>query len=285
MKALRGRTGRPARGTAFPLPRPLLALLEPRAVLELGTAAVMWPTLRQAARGDGHPVLLLPGFGTTDTSLEVLRLFLVSRGYHVETWGLGRNRGFDRRFSALVEQKVRFLHHRHGRRVSLVGWSLGGVFAFYAGHVAPDCVRSVISLGSPLHSDPDQPPPPGIRAMYRVLASPSGTATHLARARSRALRLPPPAPSTCVYSETDALVPPEQATLDGNAADHENVRVKGSHIGLPFNAQVLWIVADRLAQAEGAWRPLQLSSLPVVLRRGVELLGPRAARAADGDAG
>jgi pimeloyl-ACP methyl ester carboxylesterase len=262
---------------SFLLPRPLLALLEPRAVLEIGTTLALWPTLRRGPRGDGHPVLLLPGFGTTDSSLEALRMFLSSRGYHVETWGLGRNRGFDRRFSALVEQKVRFMHHRHGRRVSLVGWSLGGVFAFYAAHVLPQCVRTAISLGSPLYNNPDQPPPPGIRAMYRALAGPSGAATHQARARSRAMRVPPPVPSTCIYSDSDGLVAPHQATLEGAAADHENIRVTGSHMGLPVNAQVLWIVADRLQQPEGAWRPFDVSVLPVPLRRGVESLGASAA--------
>ena len=268
---------RPARRrSAFTLPRPLLALLEPRAVLEIGTTVVLLPTLLRAPRGDGHPVLLLPGFGTGDGALEGLRMFLASRGYHVETWGLGRNRGFDRRFSALVEQKVRFMHHRHGRRVSLVGWSLGGVFAFYAAHVAPDCVRTAISLGSPLHNDPDHPPPPAARAMYRALAGPGGAATHQARLRSRAMRAPPPAPSTCLYSDTDGLVSPEQATLDGNPADHENVRVTGSHMGLPVNSQVMWIIADRLQQPEGRWRPFDVSVLPVPLRRGVVSRGAAA---------
>ena len=258
------------------LPRPLLTLLEPRAVLEIGTTLALLPTLLRAPRGDGHPVLLLPGFGTSDSSLEGLRMFLASRGYHVETWGLGRNRGFDRRFSALVEQKVRFMHHRHGRRVSLVGWSLGGVFAFYAAHVAPECVRTAISLGSPLHNDPDHPPPPAVRAMYRALAGPSGAATHQARLRSRALRLPPPVPSTCLFSASDGLVSPHQATLDGDPADHENIRVSGSHMGLPVNAQVIWIVADRLMQPEGAWRPFEVSGLPRFLRRGVDAHGAAA---------
>jgi hypothetical protein len=137
-------------------------------------------------------------------------------------------------------------------------------------------VRTAISLGSPLRNDPGQPPLPGIRVMYRALAGPASAATHQARARSRAMRAPPPAPSTCIYSESDGLVTPEQATLDGNSADHENICVSGSHMGLPFNAQVMWVIADRLMQPEGAWRPFDVSALPELLRRGVDAHGATA---------
>jgi pimeloyl-ACP methyl ester carboxylesterase len=237
------------------LPRPLLTLLEARAGLEMAETLACLPWLSRAPKGDGHPVLLLPGFGAGDVSLEPLRVFLGSRHYHVETWGLGRNVGFNRKFAQVIEQKVRFLHHRHRRKVSLVGWSLGGVFAFYVAHVAPECVRSTISLGSPLRLDPDAHPPAGVKAMYRALSQPMGTVAHQARSRSRAMRAPPPVPSTCIFSEHDGFVPPSQATLEGDPENHENIRVAGSHMGLGFNRRVLWIVADRLAQPEDGWRP------------------------------
>jgi len=245
------------------LPRPLLTLLEARAGFEMGEMLLSLPLLGRAPPGDGHPVLLLPGFGAGDVSLEPLRAFLTSRGYHVETWGLGRNVGFNRRFAQVVEQKVRYLQHQHRRKVSLVGWSLGGVFAFYVAHVASECVRTAISLGSPLRLDPDLRPPPGVKAMYRVLSQPMGPVAHQARSRSRSMRAPPPVPSTCIYSEHDGFVPPAQATLDGDPRDHENIRVPGSHIGLGFNRHVLWIVADRLAQPEGDWRPYRRSHDPL----------------------
>jgi pimeloyl-ACP methyl ester carboxylesterase len=237
------------------LPRPLLAAMELRAGLEVGALLLALPLLRAAPRGDGHPVLLLPGFGAGEGSMEPLRLFLKSRGYQAETWGLGRNRGFNRRFANVIEQKVRFLHHRHRRKVSLVGWSLGGVFAFYAAHVAPECVRTVISLGSPLRIDPDRPAPAGVVAMYKALSHSIGPVAHQARSRSRAMRLPPPVPSTCIYSGHDGVVPPDQATMDGDPANHENVRVPGSHLGLGVNSLTMWVIADRLSMHEGHWTP------------------------------
>jgi pimeloyl-ACP methyl ester carboxylesterase len=237
------------------LPRPLLTLLEARAGFEMAEMIACLPWLSRAPKGDGHPVLLLPGFGASDVSLEPLRAFLKNRHYDVETWGLGRNVGFNRKFAQVVEQKVRYMHHRHRRKVSLIGWSLGGVFAFYAAHVAPECVRTAISLGSPLRLDPDAHPPPGVKAMYRALSHPMGPVTHQARSRSRSMRGPPPVPSTCIYSEHDGFVPPSQATLEGDPSNHENIRVGSSHMGLGFNRRVLWIVADRLAQPEDDWRP------------------------------
>jgi pimeloyl-ACP methyl ester carboxylesterase len=251
----RPRTHRAA-GAGRRLPQPLLTLLEGRIAFEFAGLLLALPWLKEAPAGDGHPVLLLPGFGASDTSMEPLRLFLKTRGYEVETWGFGRNLGFNRKFANGIEQKVRYMHHRSGgRKVSLVGWSLGGVFAYYAARMAPECVRTAIALGSPLRFDPDRPPPPGMRALYRAFAAPFSPETHTARARSKSMRGPPPVPSTCIYSETDALVGPEQATLDGDPADHENIRIPGSHLGLGLNPIVMWIVADRLAQAEGEWRP------------------------------
>jgi dienelactone hydrolase len=241
------------------LPRALLSLLEIRAPLEFAVLIATLPTLARAAKGDGHPVLLLPGFAAGDATLEPLRLFLKSRNYEVETWGLGKNVGFNRRYTKVIEQKVRYLHHKTGKKVSLVGWSLGGVFAFYAAHVAPECVRTAISLGSPLRVNPDHPPPQSVLAMYRALENPQGTLAHAAHSRSKAMRGPPPAPSTCLYSDTDGIVPPHQATLDGDPKNHENIRVPGSHTGLGVNVLVLWIVADRLALPEGKWKPFKPS--------------------------
>ena len=119
-------------------------------------------------------------------------------------------------------------------------------------------MRSVVTLGSPITVDPEgSASPPFVKAMYRLIAHPMGPAAHTMQPRARKLRErePLPMPMSCLYSLSDGVVPPQEATIDGNPARHENVRVPGSHIGLGFNALVLWIVADRLAQAEGRWAP------------------------------
>jgi pimeloyl-ACP methyl ester carboxylesterase len=229
-----------------------------RALLEMATLPYSLPVLMAAPRGDGHPVLLLPGFMADEGTLVALKLFLRQRGYDVRTWGFGRNVGFQRRHAGALEQKIRYLHHKSGRRVSLVGWSLGGLFALYSAHQAPECVRSVITLGSPVSIDAQgSKSPPLVRALYRLIAHPMGPSAHAMWPRSRQLRerRMPPVPTSCLYSLTDGVVPPQEATIDGNPEMHENIRVFGSHTGLGFNAIVMRIVADRLAQPEGHWRP------------------------------
>jgi len=125
-------------------PRALNSLLEPRALLEMALLPASLPLLLEAPRGDGHPVLLLPGFLADEKSLIALKLFLQGKGYEVHTWGLGRNLGFRSKHASALPQKIRYLHHITGRKVSLVGWSLGGVFSLYGAerHPRNACARS-----------------------------------------------------------------------------------------------------------------------------------------------
>lgn len=238
-------------------PSRLHSALELRACLELALLPCALPLLADAPRGDGHPVLLLPGFMGSELSLWVLERYLRQRGYAAETWGLGRNLGFQTKHANALEQKIRYLHHQTGRKISLVGWSLGGVFALYGAQQAQECVRSVITLGSPISIDPEgSASPPLVKAMYRLIAHPMGPEVHSLHPQARRLRerqtLVPPL--SCLYSLGDGVVPPQEATVEGDPTRHENIRVPGSHLGLGLNALVLWIVADRLAQPEGAWR-------------------------------
>jgi len=261
-------------------PHLLHQLLEPRVFIEM--AALPWalPLLGFAPRGDGHPVLLLPGFMADEGTMIVLKLFLENRGYEVQTWGFGRNVGFSHRHAKALEQKIRYLHHRSGRKVSLVGWSLGGLFAMYGAHESPECIRSVITMGSPVTFDPPgSQSAPLVKALYRLIAHPMGTAAHVTHLRAKSLRGPKalPVPISCLYSLTDGVVPPQEATIDGNPALHENVRVAGSHLGLGFNPFVLWVIADRLAQPEGQWRPFVPTGISGRLYR---LVTPGAADAA-----
>jgi pimeloyl-ACP methyl ester carboxylesterase len=237
-------------------PRSIYSALEIRAFAELATLPWALPFLAAAPHGDGHPVLLIPGFLSGEWPLYVLKAFLANRGYDVQTWGFGRNVGFRPKHVAALHQKIRYLHHKTGRKVSLVGWSLGGSFAAHAAYHLPDCVRAVVTLGSPVSVDQQgSASTRAAKVLYRLVAHPMGPAAHTVHTSAKGLRRPPPVPMTCIYTLSDGVVPPQEATIAGNPALHENIEVPGSHTGLGFNPLVLWIVADRLAQPEAGWQP------------------------------
>ena len=239
-------------------PSVLSSLLEARIFMEMALLPASLPLLMAAPQGDGHPVVLVPGFMAGESTLAALKLFLQNKGYDVHTWGLGRNVGFRGKHANALPQKIRYLHHTTGRKVSLVGWSLGGVFSFYGAESTQDCVRSIITLGSPVSVDMmGNQSPPALKAMYRLVSHRLGASAHLMQPRAKAMREHRrlPIPTSCLYSLSDGVVPPQEATIDGDPALHENIQVPGSHVGLGFNGIVMAIVADRLAQAEGDWKP------------------------------
>jgi len=204
----------------------LLALEPPRAVGELGLLAAWGPLLARSPRGDGHTVLVMPGLGASDLSTRPLRRLLRAFGYDVHGWGQGRNEGPTTRMLDGIGQRFLDLHGRRGEGVSLIGWSMGGIFARRLARLNPDAVRQVITLGSP----------------YRML---SDTASSSLRS-----------PSTSVYSRTDGIAP-WRSCFDGFGAQHEAVEVVGSHCGLGHHPAVLHLVADRLAQPPGRWKPFE----------------------------
>jgi pimeloyl-ACP methyl ester carboxylesterase len=219
-----------------------------------------WPMLMEAPSGDGHPVLLLPGFLAEERSLVALKVYLASKGYDVQTWGLGRNVGFHSKYVRALEQTIRHLHFKSGRKISLVGWSLGGVFSLVGAHQAEECVRSIITLGSPVSVDAaGSETSQMVKTLYRMVAHPMGPSAHTMQPRARELRRGnlPRIPISCLYSLGDGVVPPQEATINGDPALHENIRVTGSHVGMGFNGMVLATVADRLAQPENNWQPFR----------------------------
>ena len=230
-----------------------LMLMELRALGELGAFFALAPVLRTLPRGDGHPVLVLPGLLASDRSTALLRAFLRDRGYHVHGWELGPNHGPRPGAEAKMQARLASLYERHGRKVSLVGWSLGGVFARELARRAPEQVRSVITLGSPFAGSPKA------SNAWQIYERVSGTSAEPQPHRGDMGR-PMPVPATAIYSRTDGIVN-WRGCLEREGPTAENIEIEGSHCGLGHNPAVLYAIADRLAQPEGRWRHFDRSGL------------------------
>jgi pimeloyl-ACP methyl ester carboxylesterase len=239
--------------TYVPPPSAFLALTEAhRTFFEMLSLTLSRSVLRKAPRGDGHAVMVLPGFMGDDGYNGPLRRFLTQQEYSVHGWGQGRNLGPRDGVLEAMAAKVEYLYNRYEGPVSLVGHSLGGIYARELARELPQCVRQVISLGSPFGEG-------------RL------TASHLSRLFSRLnppeelpidqdlLAIAPPVPTTAIYSHGDGVVNWQTSVQDGGHEQTESIRIIGSHCGMTMNPTAWFLLAERLAQEPGEWQPFERS--------------------------
>jgi pimeloyl-ACP methyl ester carboxylesterase len=234
-------------------PSLFLMLAEARSVFELNSSLLLSPLLMRAPKGDGHPVLALPGFLASDLSMAPLRRYLKELGYDTYTWGMGRNLGGVSSMRSALRDRLTGIHETTGRKVSVVGWSLGGVYARDLALQLPEMVRSVITLGSPFAND--------VRATNatRLYEALSGEAVEDNSELRKAIAGDLPVPATSIYSRTDGIVN-WRTCLSRPSDTAESIEVYfASHVGLGVNPAALWAVADRLAQTEGEFKQFDRS--------------------------
>jgi len=245
----------------FPAPAgaPAWTLLgvEPlRAALEYAGMRVM----NKAALppGDGHPVVIFPGLAADRHSIGPLKEFCEQLGYTAYDWGRGFNTGpqgdVDMWLDELA-QHVRELTSAHRERVSLVGWSLGGIYAREVAKKLTGSVRQVITIGTPLAGSAEQT---NVSWVYRLV---SGQKPMLDDAMMVRLRTAPDVPTTSIFSRSDGVVAWQACIQDGVAQHTENIEVDGSHCGLGWNTEVLSVIADRLRQPADSWQRHPAASL------------------------
>lgn len=228
-------------------PGAFLLALEGRAPWELGATLATWPVLRRAGRGDGHSVVVFPGLAASDITTLPLRTFLLDRGFRPHGWDLRFNFGPRAGVLEASLERVRKLRRESGRKVSLIGWSLGGLFAREVAKLAPEDVRCVITLGSPFTGNPRA------NNAWRFYELVSGHRLDDDAAVAR-VRVTPPVPTTSIFSRSDGIVA-WQCCLQQAEEHAESIEVHASHLGLGMHPAAWYAVADRLGQREGKWRP------------------------------
>ena len=238
-------------------PSLLAAMAEPmRAGGEYTTSLALMPLRSILSSGDGHPVLVLPGLAASDRSTAPMRRLLGRLGYEVTGWGLGRNIGPTPAVLAGLPDLLSATRARHGRNVSLVGWSLGGIYARYLARQHAELVRDVVTLGTPVRAAVEQAS--NAQALYAALRP-----LHAQHGVALDEGAPLSMPATAIHTRTDGIVHWRTCLIEDTATT-ENLRVAGSHTGLGFNPAAIYIVADRLSQREGAWSPF---AAPLPYRR------------------
>jgi len=221
-------------------PSRLALLLEPAGLLEPFRLAARARYLSGLPRGDGSPVMVLPGFGTGDAATWALRKFLTYLGYDARGWELGRNHGRVPELVALILGKVEELAASRGGPVSLVGWSLGGYIAREVARERPEVVTRVITLGSPVVGGPKY------TASHRHYVRKGYDLDEIEARVAERERVPLKIPVTAIYSKRDGVVT-WQACIDRVNAVTEHVEVGASHLGLGLSPDVYAIIASRLA--------------------------------------
>ena len=226
----------------------------PRLFFEVSRLSFSWPLIeQQAARGDGHPVMVLPGFLGGDDSTLILRRFLTRLGYVTLPWLHGRNTGNPDLLDGAILRFYR-AHHASGEKISLIGQSLGGIYAREIARKFPDAVRCVITLGSPFAGrDNEHTAVPMVTRLFETMSGHTAEEMRQRMGNRDDPRQPLGLPSTAVYSRTDGVTN-WRACIDRDSELAENVQVRASHIGMAINPDVLFVIADRLAQNPENWQ-------------------------------
>lgn len=237
-----------------------------------------WKTLlAEAPPGDGHAVMTVPGFGGGDGSMSFLRRYLSRLGYRAEPWGLGTNmpKGrvtqmedimmFCRQMELDIAEKVEQVAEQTRDKVSLIGWSMGGIYANSLAQTRPDIIRQVITLGSPL-GDPRGTSTWNILKRMNRSDVPDDMQDVSPWVYRRDQQGERKVHTSILFSETDGAVSEDSAVI----RDHhmvENIKVASSHIGFAHNPLVYWVIADRLSQHPVSWKPFNSDIQPLMIRK------------------
>ena len=218
---------------------------KPRLLRLLGEAQVLLEPIRRAKRrfspaltANPQMAMILPGFGAHPIRMRYLARQLESAGHVAKRWGLGRNWGPDPdRFDA-IEARLLELHARHGRKVVLIGWSLGGLYAREIAKRQPQAVAKVISMGSPFSGSPRAN---NVWRAYQFITGHSVDAPPV----DAELSAKPPVETVALWSANDGVIAPRCAA--GRAGERDRaIALRCTHMGFTYDPQVIQTLLSEL---------------------------------------
>lgn len=227
------------------VPSRFATALEIRAPLDWASVVLRAPQLLLAPRGDGRPVMLLPGYGADESSMRPLQKYLDYLGYDTYDWSIGRNKGDVEGYIQRAGERVKALHaDLDGAPVTLIGWSLGGVVARETARLFEPYVREVITMGTPIIGGPKY------TAIGHRFAKQNGIdldafEIKVHERNSIGIRQP----VTAIYSKSDGVVGWE-ACVDVYNPHARNLRVNSSHFGLGVSGKVWKLIAETLGREQ-----------------------------------
>jgi len=217
-------------------------LLETRSLIEWSSMVCLYPFIPKRKKGGNKPVILIPPYLGNDFSTSFVRKYLNSLGFKAYRWDLGANM-IRSSYIPLLEEKLEEVFSKHQEKVSLVGWSGGGIFAKILANRHPDKIEQIITIGAPIWGVMDLSTP--INGLLDFLRGKS-----LKERNKRfldELEDIPKVPITCIYTKTDGIVPWKHCIeAETYRQDIRNIEVYGSHSGLGANATVLLTIANSL---------------------------------------
>lgn len=226
-------------------PSLLSILLEVRAPLEFASIGLYAHMLAKAPKGDGRPILLVPGYQASDMSMKPLGAYLHYLGYQVYYSELGRNKGKVNTDMLRVGRRAEEIAEElNGQTVTLIGWSLGGVLTREAARLFPESVREIITLGTPIKGGPKFT---SIGKQYIALNKIDIDSFEIDVHKRNCIGFDQAV--TSIYSKTDGVVG-WQASVDTYNSQAKNIEVKSSHLGLGVNPQVWKHIAETLCNSD-----------------------------------
>jgi pimeloyl-ACP methyl ester carboxylesterase len=221
-------------------PHPSSLFREVRGLIELPRLLLRFPELACQPRGNGQPVLILPGYGSGDVSTALLKGYLRLLGYRARGWGLGRNNGNAVELLPRILKRLASLSRSSNRKVHLIGWSFGGYLARELARERADLIGHVVTLGTPVVGGPK----------YTVFAkrfqNQGIDLDALAAAIEVRNKTSMCTPVIAIYSRRDGVVA-WKACIDNNGTNVEHIEVRTTHFGFGFSPDVYKIIAQRLA--------------------------------------